>query len=84
MLSFGPRSLATWGAAPLSARHLSKKPFQLAGEQFAPSRVAVGVSCAELWVSALSTLGEDFGDWRLAVSFVKAVESGLLPALLGF
>ena len=82
-LSFGPRSLATWSAL-LSAWCLGEKPFQLAGQQFAPSRVPVRVSCTEQRVSALSSLGEDFGDWRLAISFMNAVESGLLPALLGF
>ncbi|TNN70773.1 hypothetical protein EYF80_019056 [Liparis tanakae] len=56
----------------------------MAFEQFATSRVPVGVACTELGVPALSALGEDFGDRRLAGSFVMAVDSCLLPALLGF
>lgn len=80
-LSFGPCSLATW-VALLSARYLSKKPFQLTGQRFAPSLVPVGVCCTELGVSALSTLGKDFSDRRLPISFMEAVESCLPPALL--
>lgn len=82
-LFFGPCSLASW-VALLSAWYLSKKLFQLTGERFAPSLVPVRVCCTELGVSALSTLGKDFSDWRLPISFMKAVESGLPPALLGF
>ena len=81
--SFGPCSLAIWGAL-LSARYRCKKPFQLTRKQFAPSWVLVRVGWTELWVPALSTLGEDFGDGRFAVSIMNAVDCGLLPALLGF
>ena len=56
----------------------------MAGEQLAPSWVLVGEGCTELGVPALSTLCEDLGDRRMLGSFLQAVESGLLPALLGF
>lgn len=82
-LSFGPHSLSSWGVL-LSARCPSKKPFQMTGKQLAPSQVRVGVGCTELGVPALPTLGDNFSDRRLSSSFLKAVDSGLLPALLGF
>lgn len=82
-LFFGPCRLDTRGAL-LSARYIGKKLLQMAFEQFATSWVLVGVGCTELGVPALSALGEDFGDWRLAISFLMAVDSCLLPALLGF
>lgn len=56
----------------------------MAGKERAPSWVLVGVGFTELGVPALSTLCNDFGDWRLAGSLLKTVDRGLLPALLGF
>lgn len=55
----------------------------MAGKQRALSWVLVGVSFTELGMPALSTLCNNFGDWRLAGSFLKTIDCGLLPALLG-
>lgn len=65
----------------LSGRRPGEELFQVAGEQFALGQVLVGG--AEHRVSALTTLGEDLGERRLAVSSVHAVEGGLLPPFLG-
>ena len=56
----------------------------MVGKEFSSVWVLDGVGFAQLGMSALSTLGNDFGDWRLASSFLKAVDGGLLPALFGF
>lgn len=58
----------------------SQKPLQLFGRQPVSSRVLVG----ERRVSAFAGLGEDFGERRLAVASVEAVEGRLLPARLRF
>lgn len=79
-----PRSIAAC-VGLLSGLRLTEEPFQVAGEQFAGGRFLLGglVGSTEHWVSALTALGEDLGERRLAVSSVHAVEGGLLPALLG-
>lgn len=65
-----PRLLTTW----------SQKPLQLFGRQLVSSRVLA----TEQRVSAFAGLGEDFGERRVSVASVKAVEGGLLPAWLWF
>lgn len=81
-LPSGPRGLAARGTL-LSAWHLGKELLQMAVEQLAASWVPVGVGWTELGVSALSALGEDFCDWRLASPLLMAVDGGLLPPRLG-
>lgn len=58
----------------------SQEAVQLFGGQLVSSRVLV----AEQRVSALTGLGEDFGERRVPVASVQAVEGGLLPAWLRF
>lgn len=53
---------------------------QLFGGKLISSRVLV----AEQWVPALTSLSEDFGQRRVPIASVQAVEGGLLPAWLQF
>lgn len=57
-----------------------QKPLQLFGWQLVPSWVLT----AEQRVPAFARLGDDFGERRVSVASVKAVEGGLLPAWLWF
>lgn len=56
----------------------------MTGKQLAPPWVVVRVGRTELGVPALPALRNNLGEWRLSVSFLEAIDSGLFPALLGF